>query len=1080
MKKFMFLLALFTFAGVQVFAQQTVTGTVTGADDGAAMPGVNVSVKGTTVGTMTGEKGVYSINVPTGSTTLVFSFVGMQTQEVAITGSVVNCAMKTEENVIEDVVVTALGISREKKSLGYAAQEVSGDNVNKSSSSSFVNALSGKVAGMQIRDNGNMGGSTNVVIRGNRSLTGDNQALFVVDGVPINNTNSNSKQQKRGNTGYDYGSPVSDIDPSNIESMTTLKGSAATALYGSRAANGVILITTKKGSQNKKGIGIDVKTGMSIGKFDKTTFPKYQDKYGAGYGQYYEDESGFFWSRDIQGNGTMSLVTPMTEDASYGAAYNPNTMVYQWDAFVPESPNFNKATPWQYAANGPSTFFQTSKIYKSSVDLSGGTDKSSFRFSYTNYDETGILPNSSLKRNNFSLTGKYDLTSKLSISSSANFINTQGKGRNSTGYNDNIMSSFRQWWELNVDVQELKNLFNATNRNVTWNRSEVNDATPIYWDNYYWTRYKNFETDQRNRLFGNVQIDYKINDVFNFMARGSVDTYSSLNEERRAVGSVPAPFGVSDPPGDISSGYQRTDGSFTEANYDAMFRGNKTYGDLNINGLIGVNIRRSLLRSSQAATNGGLSIADLYSLSNSVSALQSPIETQETKAVNGYFGSLSLGYKNFLYIDATARQDISSTLPDGKNKYFYPSATLSFVFSQMAHLDWMSLGKLRFNYAQIGNDAPFGAYTDIYTINSPFGSTAQISVPNIKNNPDLKSEKTKSNEIGLEMQFFKNRAGFDLAYYDNKSFDQIMPVSVSTATGYSQKYVNSGEIENKGIELALNVTPVKFADFSWTLNFNWAKNTSKVVSLYEGVDNLVLGTFGGGVTLNATKGQPYGTLEGTDFVYLNGQRVVKTNGRYQITGTSNNVIGNINPDWTGGVTNTFTYKNFAFSFLIDMQHGGDVFSLDMYYGLATGLYPETAGNNDLGNPLRNLTNAAGGGGVIMNGVQADGTVNTVRVSAVNYGTQGYRYNPNSRFVYDASYIKLRELSLTYNIPAKSLAKSFLTGANFSLVGSNLWIIKKNLPYADPESGLSSGNLQGYQCGVLPTTKIMGFNIELKF
>jgi len=445
--------------------------------------------------------------------------------------------------------------------------------------------------------------------------------------------------------------------------------------------------------------------------------------------------------------------------------------------------------------------------------------------------------------------------------------------------------------------------------------------------------------------------------------------------------------------------------------------------------------------------------------------------------VNGFFGSASLGYKHFLYLDVTARQDYSSTLPAKKNHFFYPGVSMSYVFSEMLKkFTWLDFGKLRLNYAKVGNDAPFASVSDTYVKPISFGSTPLFSLPITKNNSELQAELSSTQEAGVEMVFLKKRLGFDFSVYNKRTEKQIVPVTVSTATGYSSKFVNAGVIQNRGIELSVYGTPIQRKNFSWTVQVNFARNRNKVIELYEGVKNLQIANFQGGVTMNATLGEAYGSLKGTDYVYLDGQKVVGTDGYYKKTTTNNNVIGNVNPDFNAGITNTFSYKNWSMSFLVDMQKGGDIFSLDMYYGLSSGLYQETVGNNDLGNPIRNTL--ATGGGVILDGVTADGKKNTKRVAGDDYRLQGYAKNPDKAFIYDASYVKLREVIISYNVPFKK--ESFFSNATIGLVGSNLWIIFKNLPYADPETGLSAGNVQGYQTGVLPTTRNFGLNLKLQF
>jgi outer membrane receptor protein involved in Fe transport len=439
-----------------------------------------------------------------------------------------------------------------------------------------------------------------------------------------------------------------------------------------------------------------------------------------------------------------------------------------------------------------------------------------------------------------------------------------------------------------------------------------------------------------------------------------------------------------------------------------------------------------------------------------------------------------------LYLDGTIRRDASSTLPADKWTYFYPSVSASFLFHELIGVDWIQLGKLRLGYAQVGNDAPWGSLNDTYTFNGVFSGTSMYSLPNTKNNSELKPERTNSIEAGLEMTFLQKRLGFDFAFYKNNTFNQIIPVAVSFATGYSSKFVNAGEVQNQGYEITVFGTPVIAGDFKWDITLNWAKNVNEVIALEEGIQNLQLAALQGGVTINARVGEPYGTIQGSDYVWQDGQRVVKSNGYYLKSPTSDIVLGNINPDWNAGLLNRFSYKNWAFSFLIDWQHGGSVFSLDLYYGLGTGLYAETDYTNDLGNPVRNTLEE--GGGLILEGVTNVGTeenpewvTNEKRVAGDDYRVFGWSQNPNAAFVYDASYVKLREVVLTFSIPDKVMDKAnWISGVNFSLVGGNLWILHKNLPHADPEMSQSSGNIQGWQSGVMPATRNIGLTVNLQF
>ena len=1067
MKKLLLIWVLTMTVFSSLLAQtRQVTGKVTSSEDGSALPGVSVSLKGTSRGTTTGADGSYKISVGDGAV-LVYSFVGYKQQTISVASqSAINVVLASDASELNEVVVTALGLTRTKNSLPYAAQQVKGDELTRVRTGNAFQALSGKVAGLQITQGNAVGGSTNVVIRGNKSLTGNNQALFVVDGVPIDNSNKNSSNQVTGRGGYDYGNAASDINPDDIESMTVLKGAAATALYGSRASNGVIMIQTKKA---KKGLGLSINAGLTVGTIDKTTFPTYQNQYGAGYSDPYQKD-GFFYF-DANGDGVKDYVVPTSEDASYGVKFD-NRPVYTWDSFDPAGPNYMKTSPWAAAANTPVTFYETAISNNTAIQLDGANDKGTFKLGFTRNEERGTLPNSLVSKNIINLGGSYNINNKLTASATANFSTVDGLGRYGSGYSGlNVNQNFRQWYQTNVDIQDQKSAYFRNNQNITWNWGDPSTAAglkPIYTDNYYWTRYQNYENDTRSRIFGNAMLNYKATDYLNLMGRVTLDTYNEFQEERIAVGSQAA------------GAYSRFDRTFNETNYDLLANFDKNVTkDINVKALAGLNLRKSYSRSISAATNGGLIVPGLYSVANSKGTVAAPSESYTPREVFGVFGGLTLSYKNFLTLDGTIRQDKSSTLPVANNAYLYYSGAASWNFSEhFKDLPWLTSGKLRVNYATVGNDAPWGSIKNVYDQPAPFGSTILFSAPSTQNNPFLKPEQTQSREIGLEMAFMQNRLGFDLTYYQTNTLDQIMPASVSTATGFSSTYVNAGNIENQGVELSLFANPIKTADFSWNVNVNFTKNNSLVLSLYNGSQNLQIATFQGGVSFNATVGQPYGIIQGKTWNLKDGQKLVKANGRYDITTTTTNNIGNVNPNWIGGVNNSFRYKNLTFNFLIDIKQGGNVFSLDQYYGAATGVLAESAALNDKGNPSRN--SIADGGGVIMPGVKADGTPNDIRVENV-YGTFGYAYNPAAAFVYDASYIKLREANIVYSLPSSIVRKlGGVKGVDLSVFGRNLWIIQKFVPYADPEENLSSGNIQGYQSGAYPTTRSIGFNVKLLF
>lgn len=1089
MRKIATLLTVLVICGTLAYAQtRTISGQVRDSK-GEPIPYATVTIKGTNTAVAADVNGNFSINVSQGQS-LIISSSSFTGKEIKVGTSSTIAVMLESEGNLQEVVVTALGIRRNKNTLPYAAQQVSGDDVSRGRGANAASALSGKVSGLQIIQGNSIGGSTNIVIRGIKSLTGNNQALFVVDGVPINNANNNAtnrtppdqkrKDQTTGGGGYDYGNAAADINPDDIESINVLKGAAASALYGSRAANGVIMITTKKA---KKGLGITINSGIVVNSIDKSTFPKYQTQYGAGYSDPYQKDGFFFF--DVNGDGVKDYVTPTTEDASYGVKFDPTLMVYQWDAFDKAGPNYHKARPWVAAKNNPSTFYISPVSNNNNIMLDGAGDKGTYKLGYTRNEERGVLPNSKVMKNIINFGATYNITDKLTASAAANYSKIDGKGRYGTGYNGrNVNQNFRQWYEANVDIQEQKEAYFRNYQNVTWNwanpADEVNGLIPIYTDNYYWMVYQEYETDTRSRIFGNISLNYKLNSWINLMGRITLDTYDELQEEIIAKGS------------NITSMYSRFNHSYSEKNYDLLVNIDRDLTtDLNLKALAGTNINRISENSILALTNGGLIAPGVYSLSNSVNGINAPTETNTPRAVDGYFAGATLGYKEFLTLDGSIRRDRSSTLPEDNNAYNYYAISGSWVFSKnLNNISWLSSGKLRLNYATVGNSAPWGSLADIYNQPPLFGSTILFSLPGTKNYNELKPEYTKSKEIGLEIAFLKNRVGFDLTYYQTNTTNQIIPVALSTATGFTSKFLNAGDIQNKGFELSMFGSPVKTSDFSWDINLNWTRNRNKVLELFGDAKNLQLGSLQGGVSINATLGQPYGTIQGktwgmidpkdaTKIIAWNGTgpKVVKSNGRYFTTTTTSNVIGNVNPDWIGGIYNTVKYKGISLGFLIDIRSGGDLFSLDRYYGLATGISVETVQLNDLGNPSRNTI--ANGGGIIMPGVTADGLPNTKRVEN-NYGTYGYAQNPNAAFIYDASYVKLREMVLSYALPQSWIAKTkVVKGAEISVIGRNLWIIHKNLPYSDPEENLSSGNIQGYQSGAYPTTRSIGVNLKLK-
>ena len=1095
---------------------QSVSGVVSSSDSGEPLPGVAVSEKGTNNATLTDFDGKFSIKAANG-VTLVFSSMGTETQEVVATSDFLQVSLKSSASQLNEVVVTALGMSREKKSLGYATQEVDGAAVTTVKDANFVNSLSGKVAGVQIKSSGTLGGSANVVIRGSSSLTGNNQALFVVDGMPISNSTGNSSDIARGRGGYDYGNAAMDINPEDIEKISVLKGAAATALYGSRASNGVILITTKSGnsSKGKKTLGVTASMGITVGTVNENTFVRHQQSYGPGYGRYYGGAytttgpgdstftDGRAQSYDANGDGQNDIVLPMGEDASFGLQVDPNMDVYDWESIFPELPTYGQSKKHVAPENGALSFYEQSVTRNNSFAVDGGGENTSFRLSATSFNQKGIVGGSNIGRDNVSFSGRFNASDKLTVSAKANYINQSGKGRYGTGYDSrNPNQSFRQWYNVLTDMDAQNDAYtNYGQKNYSWNAygyGAGNPTAPHYFDNFYYSTLQNFSTDSRDRLIGNLMAEYQINDWMKLTARMSADSYTELREERIGTESV-----------DVSM-YTRNNRAFTERNNDLYLNMNKNFGtdgEISFSGLLGYNQRRSSFQSIYASTNGGLVVPGVYALSNSVAAPAAPSEGANQIGVDGIYGQASFGYRNFLYLDVSARQDVSSTLPVENNTYFYPAASLSFIWSEFVDADILSFGKLRANWANVGSDAPANALIDAYGIGTPFNGTTLASAPSTQNNAALLPENTTSTELGLEVKMFDNRLGFDVSSYSRSTENQILPAQVSTATGTYYKYVNAGQIDNNGLEVSAYVTPIKTKDFQWDVNINWSTNDNKVVSLFGDSQSLLLGSVQGGVNMTARVGEAYGTLEGTQFVRDGGTGAPlvydwasSRGGARYYTGDVG-VIGNVQADWRGGINNAFSYKNVRLSALIDMQMGGDFFSLDTYYGYGTGVYDFSAGTNAAGNPIR--SNIEDGGGLTWDevahlgiegvrqwdgtSVDADGnptgtTENTSSMWMNDYGNVlGWALGgPKEMHIHDASFVKLREVALTYTLPTSALGDLPIAGVDVSFVGRNLAILYKNTPFSDPEAGLSAGNLQGYQSGAYPTLREVGVNLRVKF
>lgn len=1037
-----------------------------------AVSGVVSDAEGTVIGASVIEKGNPGNGVATDvdgrytlrvspNATLQVAFIGYITQEVAVNGRTsINVTLHEDTKTLDEVVVTALGITREKKALGYSVTEVNGEEMLKSRGglSNPINALQGKVAGLQISSgSGNIGGSSKINIRGNHSISGSNQPLFVIDGVPIDGDDRHAdvltrNDVARGAGGYDYGNMIQDINPDDVASISVLKGANASALYGSRATNGVILITTKSG---KKGEGYNVTFNSSVGFERVNKLPKLQKLYGGGYGSDFEE---------VKINGKTYNYPDYATDESWGPKYENQDVLSWYDLAKWEAggkvgdPTTSK---WQTPKHDIEEFFETGVSFTNNVAISQSTDLSAVRISFTNSDLKGYIPNSSLKKNVINLAASTtSADKKLEVFTNITYFNSAAKGRSEIGYGDNnAMVKFVQWGHRDLDLQEAKDLYKFPDgTQASWNRSGWDDPTPAYSNSPYWIRNMNYETDNRNRVYGNVGFSYKILPTLKFQYKSNLDFWVDKQFERIAVFSQE------------ESKYKETSRQQYELNNEALLSYNDTFNDFSLSANLGGNLMSRRYEHVLGETVGGLAIPEFYNLKNSISAPTSKNDLRE-KAINSVFANATIGYKNTYYLEVSARNDWASTLPKGKNSYLYPSITGSFIFSELTkeNLDWLSFGKLRAGYAYVGGDTDPYRVIDTYTqhTNIDEGNGTPGYVLDITlNNQSLKPESTGSFEVGLEMNFFKDRIGFEATYYSTATENQIIPLTVSGTTGYRERVINAGLITNKGFEFALHGSPVKTRDFEWSSILTLASNTNKVEELVEGTDYYRLVSAPFKVEVGAVKGEAYGIIMGTDYVYDdNGNKVVGEDGLYLATSGNKN-IGNVFPDFTGGWNNTFRYKNWDLNVLLDFSKGGHYFSTSYMWGMYSGMLEESAANG-----IREK-------GLVLPGVQEDGTPNVTIVDAQVYAESLYT-GPAAQNVFKSDYLKLREVAIGYNFPLAS--RYFVKSLRLSAYGRNLGVWGPDTKHFDPETIITnSGNIQGIEGGALPSVANFGVSIGLKF
>ncbi|WP_316803098.1 SusC/RagA family TonB-linked outer membrane protein [Pedobacter nototheniae] len=1047
---------LFTILSLHAQGQSKLSGVIIDKADGLPIPGVSIRIEGKNTGAISDTNGQFNIQAATGDV-LIISYIGYQTQTFKInTTDKIQVTLEQAKNNLQEVVVTALGINKEKKSLGYAIQEVKGSDLAEAKESNLVNALAGKVAGVNITNSqGNMG-SSRIVIRGETSISGNNQPLFVVDGVPVDNSQLGAGGSR------DFANAISDINTEDIETISVLKGPNAAALYGSRAANGVIIIKTKSG---KRGKASSISINSSITFEDLLVLPEYQDVFGQG------------------SNGEFSYVNGKDKGVNDGVdeSWGPKMD----GRLIPQFNSNGVAVPFVPHPNNVRDFFETGHTLNNGVSFTGGGDAYNYRFSYNNSSQKGVIPNSGLDKNSLGINTSFDLLPKLKLDLSANYVRTSSDNLPGAGGKrpTSTMLQFL-WFGRQVDVSALKNYIGADGQPFNWNNS--------YYSNPYFIAYENTVAQRRDRLIGTVGLTYQINSAFKANFHTGNDYYNDRRKSKVAYGTNGVPLGS----------YQETAYTVNENNTEATLSFNKHLNaDFNLDVLAGGNLRTKFYEeNNQMAQN--LAVAGIYTLKNSRDPLISSNSFSKLK-VYSLFSSAQLGFKDYAYLNLTARNDWSSTLPVQNNSYFYPSVNGSFILTEAFNWksDVLSFAKLRGGWSRVGKDTDPYQLINTYSFNPVFDKYPLLTLTDRYLNPDLKPEYTNSSELGFELAFFKSKLRLDVSAYNTNSFNQIFNADVSSGTGFTQKLINAGKINNKGLEVQLGFTPVKQVDgLQWDVNVNYSLNRSKVVELDpEGnFQNVILGS--GGVQVLASVGQPYGTLFGTAYLRnANGDILVNSSGYAQVDPTKR-VLGAYTPKWIGSINNDFSYKGFTLGFLVDAKVGGSIYSGTHATGFTTGVLAETLPgrdeehgglayyypNNDKAKVPVQLASNGGApasetvyhDGIVFDGVRADGSKNTTILPAQQY----YKAiaNVNEAHVFSATAIRLREVTLGYNLPKNWISRVGLSKARFTLIGRNLWIIHKNVPNIDPETAFATDNAQGLESLQLPTTRSYGFSLNLTF
>ena len=1064
--------------GLATAQTKKVTGQVISAEDNQPVIGAAVVVKGTTIGTITDFDGNFTLDVPSDAKSVMVSYVGLKGQEVPITAQM-NIKLESDSQSLDEVVVTAMGISREKKSLGYAIQEVGSEELTKAGQISVTGALSGKVAGVQINQfGGSVGASSRISVRGNSSLSNDQQPLIVLDGVPI----SNDTQRSGDNTynGVDYGSGLNDINPEDIESMTVLKGGSA-ALYGMRAGNGVILITTKSG---KKGNGVKVSYDGNFTIDRISTVPKLQNSYGQGNNgdewhwqhnrpdltyQEYAEQYGFTW---VDGSSGINDFY----DESWGPRLDAGLNLVQYDS------NGEKA-PWVSRPNNIKDFFQTGYSMNHTISLTANSEKSNTRASVSYRDQKGTVPNTDQKRYSAQLNSFFKFNNYISYDLSASYTRTQSDNLIAQGYGgNNPINSLFAWSGRQINMKTLKE---------NWDQKDANGNFTYYnWNtnyhmNPYFNVYENTNSYQRDRIFGKTSLYYQPFEFLKFEGRAGVDYYNSNSMEKHYI----------DRSDWTNGGFTRINTSNTELNLDFIASFNKTFGDFNITAMAGANYRDVSWEDSRIGATA-LTIPGVYTITNKDGAAYNYMDHSHRRS-NSVYGNASIGWKNQLYLDLSARNDWDSTIKDA---FFYPSASASWIVTESLPAlkgdgSALSFWKLRAGWAEIGSaTSPYRNRAYYYAETDAFNGVAQIYKSTTYPNPDLKPESIKTWEIGSEFGFLHDRLHVDLAYYHKTTTDQILNVTIPYSSGYRSLLINAGKIENKGVELQVRGDILESKNgLNWSSTLNFSKDRSKVIELYPGLTKYGMG-WTWGIATQAIEGEKWGELVGTGFDRVDEEDVknglatadqigaVKVNSNGLLKSKSAQRIGNVTPDFMMNWRHDFNIKNWGFGFLLDLRVGGDIWSQTMSHSYSAGVANVTAENGIRERDIVGGVDVLQNERVVMQDESGKWVTNTIKTDAYSW----FKTDVSEYYVFDGSFLKLREAYVSYTFPKDLIAKTrYISNASVSLIGTNLWLMwvhSSNKMRLDPETGGVSSDSRGvgFEQGAVPSSRSFGLKLNLTF